>query len=196
MRRLAAKRRIWNQLHHRDTFLPTATTANKRINAQVAPITQHELQPRGDGRNAGTLPGEREWRCEGCRRARDEPERRPELASHAVGKVHTERTNWSCVTLKIHSACHLCMHVCVVCRKYGATPIIAAIMHGHKDVVQILLDANAEIGALKTPVGADLMSASLHDRRSPLTRSHPSLCRIAIVRCMKLRTEGSLRPSR
>lgn len=36
--------------------------------------------------------------------------------------------------------------------QYGATPIIAAIMNGHKDVVEVLLDANADIGALKTPV--------------------------------------------
>ncbi|KAF1322429.1 26s proteasome regulatory complex, subunit psmd10, partial [Globisporangium splendens] len=42
-------------------------------------------------------------------------------------------------------------------QSYGATPIIAAIMNGHKDVVEILFNANADIGALKTP-----------DRNSPL----------------------------
>lgn len=42
------------------------------------------------------------------------------------------------------------------CVQYGATPIIVAIMNGHKEVVQLLLEANADIGELKTPVRVDL----------------------------------------
>lgn len=42
-------------------------------------------------------------------------------------------------------------------QSYGATPLLAAIANGHSDVVQILLQADAELGVLKTP-----------DRNSPL----------------------------
>ncbi|KAG7400566.1 hypothetical protein PHYBOEH_005089 [Phytophthora boehmeriae] len=42
-------------------------------------------------------------------------------------------------------------------QSYGATPLIAAISNGHREVVQMLLQANAELEALKTP-----------DRNSPL----------------------------
>lgn len=36
--------------------------------------------------------------------------------------------------------------------QYGATPLLAAIMNGHAQVVQLLLDAGAELSELKTPV--------------------------------------------
>ncbi|KUG02211.1 E3 ubiquitin-protein ligase MIB1 [Phytophthora nicotianae] len=42
-------------------------------------------------------------------------------------------------------------------QSYGATPLIAAISHGHQEIVQILLNADAELGVVKTP-----------DRNSPL----------------------------
>ncbi|DBA04470.1 TPA: hypothetical protein N0F65_010066 [Lagenidium giganteum] len=40
---------------------------------------------------------------------------------------------------------------------YGATPLIVAIANGHSEIVQLLLDAGADLGELKTP-----------DRNSPL----------------------------
>ena len=39
-----------------------------------------------------------------------------------------------------------------VMRQYGATPLIAAIDGGHGQVVQLLLEAGADCGELKTPV--------------------------------------------
>ncbi|OWZ22175.1 hypothetical protein PHMEG_0003172 [Phytophthora megakarya] len=52
---------------------------------------------------------------------------------------------------------------------YGATPLIAAISNGHRDIVEILLKAGAELGASKTP-----------DRNSPLSNGHRDIVEILL----------------
>ncbi|TYZ61657.1 hypothetical protein PybrP1_010656 [[Pythium] brassicae (nom. inval.)] len=60
-------------------------------------------------------------------------------------------------------------------QSYGATAVVAAIMKGHRDVVELLLDAGAEVGALKTP-----------DRNSPLHeaafRDEPEIIRVLLAK--------------
>ncbi|POM68523.1 Ankyrin [Phytophthora palmivora] len=65
---------------------------------------------------------------------------------------------------------------------YGATPLIAAISNGHQEIVQILLEADAELGVLKTP-----------DRNSPLHeaafRGDPHIVQLVLDKIMEKPSE-------